>query len=167
VACDAVDAVRAKQALLRSQLRGNKSIKLSWVAPEVTLLEAWLSRGDRRTGEVIEEAWRRGARFDAWQDQYQFQTWVDAYAACNLDPYFYSHRTRELNEVLPWGHISSAVRVNFLKEDYLWSKSGKMRMDCRDHCFGCGILPNFNDLRVKTPDEAWKCPPVKRKVMRV
>jgi radical SAM superfamily enzyme YgiQ (UPF0313 family) len=166
VACDTVEQVRAKQSLLRSQLRGNKNIKLSWVAPEVTLLEAWLSRGDRRTGDVIEEAWRRGARFDAWQDEYRFQTWVEAFAACGIDPYFYSHRTRDLSEVLPWGHISSAVRANFLKEDYLWSKNSRLRMDCRDHCFGCGILPNFNDLRVKTPDEAWKCPPVKRKVIR-
>jgi radical SAM family uncharacterized protein len=166
VACDTVEQIRAKQSLLRSQLRGG-NIKLSWVAPEVTLLEAWLSRGDRRTADVIEEAWRRGARFDAWQDEYRHETWVQAYAARGIDPYFYSHRTRELNEVLPWGHISTAVRATFLKEDYLWSKNRRLRMDCRDHCFGCGILPNFNDLRVNTPEEAWKCPPVKRKVKHV
>lgn len=163
--CDTLEQVRAKQDLLKRQLRGNSGIKLTWVDPEVTLLEAWLSRGDRRTGAVIETAWRNGARFDAWQDEYRYDVWIQAFEACGLDPYFYSHRTRELNEVLPWGHISTAVRANFLKEDLLWSRAQRLRMDCRDHCFACGILPTFNDLRVQTPEEAWKCPPVKRRAV--
>ncbi|MCJ7667286.1 MAG: TIGR03960 family B12-binding radical SAM protein, partial [Anaerolineae bacterium] len=52
-----------KQAFLRREL---KNFPLSWSDPQVTLLEAILSRGDRRLGAVIYEAWRRGARFDAW-----------------------------------------------------------------------------------------------------
>ncbi|MBI4926286.1 MAG: B12-binding domain-containing radical SAM protein, partial [Anaerolineae bacterium] len=123
------------------------------------------SRGDRRLGAVIQRAWQLGAKFDAWQDQYDYQKWLQAFADCEMDPDFYSHRERGLEEVLPWSHISTAVRSNFLKEDYLWSKEGKLRADCRDHCFACGILPTFNELRVSTPDEAWKCPPVHRKTV--
>jgi radical SAM family uncharacterized protein len=167
VPCDTVEQIRDKQDLLKRQLRGYNGIKLTWVDPEVTLLEAWLSRGDRRTSDVIELAWRKGAKFDAWQDEYRYSLWVEAFAECNLDPFFYSHRVRHITELLPWGHISTAVRATFLKEDILWSKNQRLRMDCRDHCFGCGILPTFNDLRVQTSDEAWKCPPVKRKTVRV
>ena len=162
VSCDTIEQIRAKQNLLRSSLRSG-GFKLTWVAPEVTLLEAWLSRGDRRTAMVIEAAWRLGAKFDAWQDEYHYDLWVKAFEACELDPYFYSHRTRALDEVLPWNHISSAVRPAFLKEEYHASRSGKLRVDCRTQCFACGILPKFNDMRVKTPDDAWKCPPVRRR----
>ena len=34
--------------------------------PADSFLEAVLSRGDRRVGEVIHAAWERGAKFDAW-----------------------------------------------------------------------------------------------------
>jgi len=162
VSCDTVEQIRQKQSLLRGALRG-AGFKLTWVAPEVTLLEAWLSRGDRRTADVIEKAWQLGAKFDAWQDQYRYELWVSAFEACGLDPYFYSHRARPLDEVLPWNHISSAVRPSFLKEEFARSRSGQLRSDCRDQCFACGILPKFNDIRVKTPAEAWKCPPVIRR----
>jgi radical SAM family uncharacterized protein len=170
VPCDTLENIRAKQNLLRAQLRNDRrtqGIKLSWVDPEVTLHEAWLSRGDRRVADVIELAWRNGAKFDAWQDEYHYDTWVQAFESFGLDPDFYSHRTRDLDEILPWGHISSAVRPRFLKEDFLWSKTLRLRKDCRDQCFACGILPKFNDIRVKTPEKAWKCPPVKRRGVHV
>jgi radical SAM family uncharacterized protein len=57
VPCDLLGSVRAKQELLKKALRG-AGLKLSWTEPEETLLEARLSRGDRRLGQVILEAWR-------------------------------------------------------------------------------------------------------------
>ncbi len=162
VACDSPEQIRAKQNLLREGLR-NPGFKLSWVKPEITFLEAWLSRGDRRTAQVIHRAWQLGARFDAWQEHYDYQRWLQAFADCGLDPFSYSHRARDLDEVLPWQHISSGVRIDYLKEEFRRSQSGELREDCRDGCFACGILPNFNDLRAELPIDAWKCPPVKRR----
>jgi radical SAM family uncharacterized protein len=158
--CDSVDNIRAKQNLLRSALRGG-GFKLTWTDPAITLHEAWLSRGDRRTAAVIYRAWQLGSKFDAWQEGFQYDLWMQAFADCDIDPTFYSHRQRSLDETLPWEHIQTGVRPSFLKEEYLWSQTGKTRGDCRDHCYACGILPTFNDLRVTLPDAAWKCPPVK------
>ncbi|MGD0708968.1 MAG: B12-binding domain-containing radical SAM protein, partial [Anaerolineaceae bacterium] len=66
VAMDSVEQIQAKQALLRQELRG-PGMKLNWTDPKETMLEAWLSRGDRRMGSVILRAWQLGAKFDAWQ----------------------------------------------------------------------------------------------------
>lgn len=162
VACDDVEQIQAKQAILRHGLRGS-GFKLTWVDPTITQHEAWLSRGDRRIGEVIYRAWQSGAKFDAWQDQFRFEVWKQAFLAAGLDPDFYSHRRRSLDEILPWSHISTAVRTRYLREEFINSQAGKTREDCRDHCFACGILPEFNELRMQTPPEAWKCPPVKRR----
>ena len=38
---------------------------------ETSLLEGLLSRGDRRVAQVVELAWRRGARLDSWSENLQ------------------------------------------------------------------------------------------------
>jgi len=160
VPCDTVEQVEAKQALLKRELRG-PGLKLSWTNPEETLLEAWLSRGDRRLGAVIVEAWRRGARFDAWQEHFRPEAWREAFDAVGLEAAFYTHRERPIDEILPWDHISAGVRKDFLTEDYLWSLQGRTRLDCRERCFACGILPRFAELRRQHPGEVWECPEVR------
>lgn len=160
VPVDSLEQIAAKQALLKRALRG-KGLKLNWNQPEETLLEAWLSRGDRRMADVIEAAWRRGARFDAWQEHLRFEAWQAAFAETGLDPAFYTHRERPIDETLPWDHISAGVRKDFLTEDYLWSLQGRTRLDCRERCFACGILPRFAALRRAHPGEVWECPEVR------
>ncbi|HKY83344.1 MAG TPA: TIGR03960 family B12-binding radical SAM protein [Anaerolineales bacterium] len=163
VPCDTVEQIRAKQALLKRSLRG-PGLKLNWNHPEETMLEAWLSRGDRRMGQIIEQAWRRGARFDAWQDHLRMDAWLAAFEATGLDPAFYTHRERPIDETLPWDHIDAGVRKAFLTEDYLWSLRGRTRVDCRERCFACGILPRFADLRRLNPGDVWECPEVRSPV---
>ncbi len=93
--------------------------------------------------EVIYAAWKNGTKFDAWQDQRRFEAWASAFAALELDPAFYTHRTRLRNEVFPWEHISDAVRKKYLYADYQRSLEGSTRQDCREDCDACGILPTF------------------------
>lgn len=160
VACDTVDQIYAKQRYLKAALRG-KGLKLNWNSPEDTMLEAWLSRGDRRMADVIYEAWRMGAIFDAWKEHFNYQIWIQAFEKAGLDPSFYTHRERPIDETFPWDHISTTVRKKFLTEDYLWSLQGKTRVDCRERCFACGILPTFAELRRENPGDVWQCPEVK------
>ena len=128
--------------------------------------ESFLSRGDRRLCAVIERAWQSGCKFDAWQDHFRDDLWQRAFDAVGLDPWFYTHRERETDEVFPWDHIDVAVHKKFLLEDYLMSIKGETRVDCRDKCFACGILPKFSETRSHTAPEAWECPPVKPKNQR-
>ena len=160
VPCDTVDQIRAKQQLLHSQTRGIKGIKLNWNDWRETFLEVMLSRGDRRLGEVIHEAWRRGARFDAWGEHFLWDEWMAAMNACGLDLDFYTHRERPLDEEFPWDHIDAAVNKPFLADDYKWSLLEKTRVDCRDQCFACGILPKFKELRRENEGDVWECPDV-------
>jgi radical SAM family uncharacterized protein len=160
VACDTRENILAKQDLLRRELR-DRNIKLSWTKPEDTLLEAWLSRGDRKLAEVIYSAWKNGAKFDAWNEHRQFETWLAAFAVHGLDPAFYTHRPRRTDEIFAWDHITAAVRKNFLFQDFRQSLEGQIRVDCRLNCYACGILPLFIDMRRDHPGEGWKCPEVK------
>jgi radical SAM family uncharacterized protein len=98
---DTKESILAKQDLLKKQLRG-KGLKLTWTDPDESMVEAWLSRGDRRLAEVIYQAWQRGAKFDAWKDLFNYQAWMDAFSIVGLDPDFYTHRERDISEHLPW-----------------------------------------------------------------
>ena len=48
------------------EMLNQKSIRYHWHEADVTVLEGFLARGDRRTSRVILEAYRRGALFDSW-----------------------------------------------------------------------------------------------------
>jgi radical SAM family uncharacterized protein len=160
-ALDSAESIQQKQSLLKSQLR-RPGLKLNWVEPEETILEAFLSRGDRRLGRVILRAWQLGAQFDAWSEHFNPGAWRQAFAESGLDPAFYTYRPRALDEVFPWDHIDTGVRKKYLQQDYEMSQRGEVRPDCRDKCFSCGILPAFNEVRAELPLEAWGCPPVGR-----
>jgi radical SAM family uncharacterized protein len=160
VSCDTPEQIIAKQNLLRRELR-DKNIKLSLTHPEDSILEAWLSRGDRQVGEVLYTAWKNGAIFDAWQEERKYETWMNAFAEHGLDPGFYTYRQRRTDEIFPWDHISAALRKNFLFQDFRQSLEGQIRVDCRLQCFACGILPTFTGVRRDNPGEHWKCPEVK------
>ena len=157
---DTPEQVLRKQRLLKDQIRGH-GLHLRWNDVQESEFEGFLSRGDRRLGAVVERAWQLGCTFDAWQDHHRHDLWLQAFAEAGLDPWFYTHRERDVNEVFPWDHIDVAVHKKFLLEDYLMSIKGETRVDCRDRCFACGILPKFAETRSQTEADAWECPPVK------
>jgi radical SAM family uncharacterized protein len=164
VSCDTPEQIRAKQNLLRDELKRDRSIKLSLTKADDSFLEAWLSRGDRRMAEVVYSAWKGGSKFDAWDEGKKYDAWMKAFEEHGLDPIFYTHRQRRTDEVFPWEHITAAVRKNFLFQDFRQSLEGQIRVDCRLNCFACGILPTFANMRRDNPGDVWKCPDVKTPV---
>ncbi len=135
---DGLDEVRRKQALLRDALR-IKGVTFNWHEPELSQLEACVARGDRRMGDVIEAAWKRGCRLDGWREHFKYEEWMNAFADCGIDPAFYSARERTSDEVLPWTIIDSGVTQQYLWLERQRAVSGQTTPDCRDGCEGCGL----------------------------
>ncbi len=156
---DTIESVLQKQNLLKDQLR-YPGMKMTWSNPRETILEASLSRGDRRMADIIEQAWKNGAKFDAWMDQFNFNVWMDAFDALGIKPDFYTSRKIDLDELLPWDHINTGVSRKFLEREYNKSLQGITTDDCRDHCHSCGIIPAFAELRNNNQNLAWFCPEV-------
>jgi radical SAM family uncharacterized protein len=146
---------------LQRELRG-RGLYFSWNNPEETLVEAFLSRGDRRLGDVIERAWELGAKLEGWGEYFNFQAWQLAFDELGLEMDWYARRERTEDETLPWDHISAGVNKRFLLEEYLNAKQGAVIDDCREHCFSCGILGHFKEQRRAASDDAWECPSLGR-----
>ena len=139
VAQDGEEQLNSKHELLSQVLR-RKGIRLSWPDPKVSLLEAALSRGDRRLSKVIYHAWKLGATFDAWGERFNYGNWLCAFEETGLEPGFYAQRERPLDESLPWAHIDVGVTTAFLKQEYQHTLEGKSTPDCRDEvCNACGL----------------------------
>ena len=128
-----------KHELLKQGLQ-RKGTRLSWSDPKLSLLEAALSRGDRRLGKVIYHAWKLGSTFDAWNEHFNYENWRNAFAESGLEPAFYARRQRSPDELLPWAHIDAGVSAAFLKHEYQRATEGKETPDCRyEDCNACGL----------------------------
>ena len=126
-----------RQRLLKEHLP-SKSIEYNWHAADLSRLEAVLARGDRRLCKVLEEAVKRGAKLDGWDEYFSYQTWLDSFAACGIDPDFYTTRGYDAEELLPWEVISDGVSTAFLKKERERAYRSETTPDCRSKCSGCG-----------------------------
>ena len=130
-------------------------MQFSWEDPEKSLLEAVLSRGDRRVAEVIETAWRLGAKFDAWSEHHEWSIWERAFETHDLDPADYAYRDRDLWEPLPWDHIDSATTKSFLRGEWMRTLNEEITLDCkRDPCNVCGHQDINGECRHKIAELA-------------
>ena len=130
-----------KAHMVKEEVRAQvnqKSIRYTWHQADVSVLEGVLARGDRRIGRVIELAYRSGALFDAWTEYFHPEYWQAAFAACGLDPYFYTARERAEDELFPWDFIDIGVTRSFLLREWHRAKEGIVTPNCRAACSGCG-----------------------------
>ena len=126
-----------KVKLLREHMTA-KNVTYNWHDAETSVIEAVLSRGDRRIADVIEEVWRSGARLEAWSDFFDYKRWTDALEKCGVDPAFYTTRARAKDEVLPWDHINMGVRKAHLWREREKAYVAELSPDCSVKCSGCG-----------------------------
>ena len=136
-AMDTREELKRKQALLLETCK-TKKVTFRFHNTDLTFLEGVFARGDRRLSQVIETAYRNGCTFDSWDDKFNMQGWEDAFAACGIDPEFYTKRKREYTEILPWDHINSGIRKDFLIKENEKAKNAETTPHCRQQCAGCG-----------------------------
>jgi len=139
---DDYDQIKKKYDFLRTEFR-KAGIKTSFPVYKASFLESLLSRGDRQLSQVIYDAWKNGAKFDAWHECFDFEIWEDALKLNSIDPFFYTGRPRNDDEVFPWDHINTGVNKKFLLLEYKRSKKSKTILDCREACLNCGIQTNY------------------------
>lgn len=113
------DDAFANRANSGGRWHGKKSrVRITTHDPERSILEGVMARGDRRLGAVIEAAWRRGARLDGWDECYDDRIWQDAFHETGIDPAWYAHRERGVDEVFPWDMFGNRMPRSFLSTGY-------------------------------------------------
>ena len=116
----------------------NRKVSISYHEPEQTYIEGVFARGDSRLADAVEEAWKRGERFDGWSEYFNFERWMGVFNDLGIDPDSYACRERGIDEILPWDHIDPGVSRSFLLEERHRSLAGDVTRDCRESCNACG-----------------------------
>ncbi len=108
-------------------------------------IEALCSRGDKRSGMVIYNAFKKGVRLDAWEDHLRadLPLWEEAFSEAGYDVKAEILRERSKDEKLPWDDVSLGPSKSFyLKE---WEKNEKELLTpvCKPDCdHRCGVCSN-------------------------
>lgn len=136
---DFVEKAKVVKNEVRAQLN-QRSIRYNWHEPDVTALEGFLARGDRRCADVILKAYEKGALYDAWTENFDYDIWKEAMAECGVDMTFYTLRERSLDEILPWDFIDTGVSRKFLEREWQRAKEGVVTENCRQKCSACGAM---------------------------
>ena len=136
---DFIEKAKIVKNEIRSQLN-QRSIRYNWHEPDVTVLEGFLARGDRRCSKVILKAYEKGALYDAWSESFHYDIWKEAFKETGVDIEFYTLRERSTDEILPWDFIDAGVTKKFLIREWEQAKAETITPNCRQKCAGCGVL---------------------------
>jgi len=97
-------------------------VNIRWTDSRKSIIECALSRGSEQIGDVIEEAWKNGAKFDNWSDFFNFSIWEKAFKKTGRDISLFTTRGFSSDEILPWDVIDIGVSKMFLLKEYEKSK---------------------------------------------
>jgi radical SAM family uncharacterized protein/radical SAM-linked protein len=144
--CRTIDLkeTREKQALL-GRLLAPARIEARCHDPRLSAVEAVIARGDRRVADVIERAYKLGARFDGWDDLFNEAAWNQAFEEWPHDQATYRQEL-PLEARLPWDHLDVGPPRSFLAREYRRAYSARPTAPCLRPdeqgeliCHHCGI----------------------------
>lgn len=135
---DSNEVIHDKIEYLKKKLY-NREISFNWNNDSTSMLEAFVTRGDRRISKTIYEAWKLGCKFDGSENTFRFDLWEQAFKNTNIDSCFYAKRQRGLDEILPWDFINLGVTKKFLKSEYEKALREETTPNCRQQCNNCGV----------------------------
>ena len=114
---------------LRQAFKGKPDIELLTESVKEAIIQAVLSRGDRKIGEAIWEAHEHGGK------KY-FKT---ALKTLNIDSDFYIYRERGEKEIFPWEIIDVGVQRKYLFKELQQARNEQHTLQCFEGCRRCGV----------------------------
>ena len=166
-AMDSLEEINRKHRMLKDAVRPHRMVKLRNHDARGSMIEGIIARGDRRLADVIERAWRHGARFDSWDDQLKLEAWEEALAHFDVDKTVYLS-TLPVTAPLPWSHIDVGLEEGFLLREYRRALQDRLSPPCgkvagtfihhdnladataderRLVCYDCGVACDMTNMR--------------------
>lgn len=124
---------------MKDSLRKIGSIKVSYHSPFVSLLEGIISRGDERVGDLVLEAFNRGARLEAWDEHFDRELWRSVIDGAGWDVKAEYLSARDDKAPLVWDDVSIGVGKAYLRRELDRAQMGEFTSRCEENCTNpCG-----------------------------
>jgi len=141
-----LDEATRKQGILEAGFKKYPGIKFGRHEARLTFIEGLLTRSDRRAGDLLEAAFRNGARLESWDEHLNWPAWTTAIDETGFDAED-ALRERALDERLPWDHIDMLIPKSWFQEDWERALELKHAQDCRaGKCHLCGVIYREREL---------------------
>ena len=128
VAMDDVLTLKKKIRKVKAGLKGVANLRVHADIPRWAYIQALFSRGDRKVADILSLA------------NYNKGNWAKTLKASPVNPHYYIHRERSLDELLPWDFIDHGINKSFLKKEYKKAKEGITSPPCpMESCNVCGV----------------------------
>jgi len=122
---------------LRARFRKSR-IRIKFQNPDMSYVEGILSRGDRRTGALILEAFRRGERFSSWDECFDISVWRTALEETGIDGARYLGFSPD--DAVPWSFVDCGVNDAFLLDELNRAREKVLTENCIEGaCSQCGV----------------------------
>ncbi|MGD1935983.1 MAG: TIGR03960 family B12-binding radical SAM protein [Cyanophyceae cyanobacterium] len=157
-----------KRDMLATELRTIRGLKTNYTDYQISAMEDFVGRGDRRLGAVVKRAWELGAGMDAWWESVEkaHGAWTQAIEEAGLS---WKYRQVEAGEwklfeegegetdeermtgvemdweaiaqaPLPWDHLDTGIDKQWLVDDLRNALAAAVVPDCSfDACSHCGV----------------------------
>jgi radical SAM family uncharacterized protein/radical SAM-linked protein len=102
-------------------------------------LEAVFARGDGRLADLVEAAYRAGARLDAWSETFSEKAWDEALDRTGVDPGAYATREIGTDEALPWDVVDIGIDKEFMLRERERAFAEEYTESCITGCAACGL----------------------------
>ncbi len=120
--------LKAKIKHVKEGLRRVANVRVHADVPRWAYIQALLSRGDRRTAQLLSAAHENNGN------------WPKTLKASVINPDFYVYRERPLDEILPWDFIDHGINKTFLIEEYHKALREETSPPCDvGRCNACGV----------------------------
>ncbi|MBN2422917.1 TIGR03960 family B12-binding radical SAM protein [Candidatus Woesearchaeota archaeon] len=114
---NSIEELEKKINMIRKSIN-NRFVKFHWTSPQKSKIECAFSRGDSRIADVLENAWKNGARFDNWSDFFDYNLWIESFAGAKVNIDFYTVRQYNIDEILPWDVIDAGIKKEYFIKEY-------------------------------------------------
>ena len=113
---------KARRLILeRKRELGLKYVSFKFHNYNHSVLESAIGRGDRKLCDVIESAYRAGAKFDLWDECFDIDIWRKAFADNGFDLNTLAQHEFKTDEILPWQHLGGPS-LQTLLDHYITAK---------------------------------------------
>ena len=140
---DKIAEIEQKQKSIKENI--SKKVTYNYHESKLSLLEATISRGDRKVGRLLLKAFELGCKLDSWSEKFVFEKWMQAAEQADLNLDFYTSRKREFDEILPWDHIDMGVSKKYLIDECQKAYASEVTASCSEKCGNCGIMEHCKE----------------------
>ena len=140
---------------LKDKIKHLKGVKINYHDQSVSMIEAVLTRGDKKLCNYIEKLYKKGCYLDAWGEYFNKDVWEETAIECGISLKEDAEKTLDINSDLPWDFISVGIEKDWMKSEYLKSfeqtDSTPLQPTCEDRCVNCGVCKNLGKKQLAKP----------------